>query len=139
MKKILSVVLVVILLISGVFLLTGCGSDSSETKTKTETKAPDLSAYAGVYTGKYTKLVGDDKKNETEVFSLELKADGTGIHKRDNLEIDVTWSLDGTNFKMTETFMGMTIDYTGTITATSLDIFNGDPTDMWTYEYVYAK
>ena len=40
---------------------------------------------------------------------------------------------------MTEKFLGSTIDYTGTLKDDKLDIFNGDPDDMWTYEYVYKK
>lgn len=131
MKKTLKILLVVLALIMGLVLLTGCGDDEKEDK-----KA-DLSKYAGTYIGSYTKLVGDETKNEEEEFSLELKADGTGTHKRDDSEYDVTWKLNGEKFKMTETFAGMSIDYTGTLKDGKLDIFNGDPEDIWTYEYVY--
>ncbi len=134
MKKVLSVSLVMILLISGLFIFTGCG----KTEEKKEEKKQDLSAAAGTYTGKYVKLVGDTEKVEEE-FSLELKADGTGVHNRDDYSFDVTWSLDGDKFKMTETFIGDPIIYTGTLKDGKLDIFNGDPDDIWTYEYVYEK
>ncbi len=105
-------------------VLTGCGKD--------------LSAYAGTYEGKYTKLVGDEAKNEEEEFSLELKKDGTGVHNRDGESYNVTWTLDGEKFAMTETFIGK-IEYTGTLKDGHLSIFNGDPTNDFTYEYVYDK
>lgn len=96
-------------------------------------------AAAGTYQGKYTKMVGDSEKNEAGDFSLVLESNGKGTHKRDGLEIEVEWELDGESFKMTETFMGVTLEYTGTLTGSTLDIFNGDVTDVWTYEYVYKK
>lgn len=133
MKKTLLTMLIGILLIGGLFILTGCGENKEE-----EAPKQDLSAYAGTYQGKYTKLVGDTKKVEEE-FSLELKADGTGTHNRDDSSFNVTWSLDGENFKMSETFIGDPIEYTGTLTDGKLDIFNGDPTNDFTYEYVYEK
>ena len=96
---------------------------------------------AGTYKGIYTKFVGDDDdaKVTDEVFSLELKGDGTGIHHRDDLDINVTWTLDGEKFTMQETFMGIKLDYTGTLVNGKLDIFNGDPEDIWSCEYVYEK
>lgn len=135
MKKVLSLTLVMLLLLSGLFIFTGCG----KTEDKKEEKKQGLSAVAGTYTGKYTKLVGDTQMNEDEEFSLELKADGTGVHNRDDYSFDVTWSLDGDKFKMTETFIGDPIIYTGTLKDGKLDIFNGDPENIWTYEYVYEK
>lgn len=137
MKKVLSVFLVMILLISGLFVFSGCG----KTEDKKEEKKQDLSAVSGNYQGKYTKFVGDDDsaKVEDEPFSLELKADGTGTHYRDDYQFDVTWSLDGDKFKMIETFMGDSIEYTGTLKDDELDIFNGDPDDIWTCEYVYHR
>ena len=138
MKKALSLSLLIVLLISGLCVFTGCKKDENEKADKKQ----DLSEFAGTYTGLYTKLVGDDSegaKNEDEEFSLELKADGTGTHNRDDYSFDVTWSLDGDKFKMTETFIGDPIEYTGTLKDGKLDIFNGDPEDMWTYEYVYEK
>ena len=40
---------------------------------------------------------------------------------------------------MTEKFLGMTIDYTGTLKDGELHIYNGDPSSDLTYEYVYKK
>ena len=97
-----------------------------------------LKAYAGTYEGKYTKYVGDETKDEEEKFSLVLKDDGTGTSSR-GADYKVTWTLEGEKFTMQETFMGMTIDYTGTLKDGNLDIFNGDPTNALTCEYVYAK
>ena len=83
-------------------------------------------------------MVGVEEWEEEE-FSLELKKNGTGKHNRNDMSFDVTWKLDGEDFTMQETFLGMTIDYTGTLKDGELDIFNGDPEDIWTYEYVYEK
>lgn len=136
MKKILSVSFVIVLLLSGLLVFTGC--EKEESKKKDEKKT-DLSTVAGTYIGQYTKLVGDSTKEYDDEFSLELKEDGTGVHNRDDASYKLKWSLDGEKFKMTETFLGSTIDYTGTLKDDKLDIFNGDPDDMWTYEYVYTK
>ena len=125
MKKALKV-LMVFVAVFGVTMLVGCGSKT------------DLSKYSGTYEGKYTKMVGDSTKN-TEEFSLELKSDGTGTSNRDGYSYDITWSLDGTKFEMTEKFMGVTIDYTGTLKDGELSIFNGDETNDFTYNYVYSK
>ena len=40
---------------------------------------------------------------------------------------------------MEETFLGITVEYNGTLTDGKLDIFNGDPSDDLTCEYVYEK
>ena len=135
MKKILSVSLVIAVLLTGLLVFTGCEKDD-EKKDKKET---DLSAVEGTYVGQYTKLVGDDTKETDEEFYLELNEDGTGKHHRDDYTFNVTWTLDGKDFKMTEKFVGDPIEYTGTLKDGKLDIFNGDPDDDWTYEYVYEK
>ena len=93
---------------------------------------------ATVWTGIYTKLVGDDTKEE-ETFSLELYDDGTGIHHRDDMDFKVTWEQNGDEFTMNETFIGDPIVYTGKISNGELHLFNGDPDDDWTYEYVYTS
>ncbi|MBQ8932897.1 MAG: hypothetical protein IJ061_01285 [Lachnospiraceae bacterium] len=93
---------------------------------------------ATVWTGIYTKLVGDDTKEE-ETFSLELYDDGTGIHHRDDMDFKVTWEQNGDEFTMNETFIGDPIVYTGKISDGELHLFNGDPDDDWTYEYVYTS
>lgn len=137
MKKSFSIILILVLLVSGLLMFAGCGKE--EEGKKEENKKPDLSAYAGTYEGKYTKVVGDtdDNRNEDEEFSLDLKADGTGKHNRDGMSFNVTWTVDGENFSMSETFIGDPIEYTGTLKNGKLDIFNGDPDEIFTYEYVY--
>ena len=95
---------------------------------------------ATVWTGAYTKFVGDeDPAEDEEPFSLELYEDGTGVSHRDGLDLKCSWELDGEDMKMTETFMGMTIDYTGTMDGNELHLFNGDPEDDFTCEYVYTS
>ena len=51
----------------------------------------------------------------------------------------MTWTLDGEDFTMQESFLGITMDYTGTLKDGVLHLYNGDPTDEWTYEYVYTR
>jgi len=123
MKKAMALVFAAALLLS---LLCACGAPKEE------------SPAVGTWNGVYGKFVGDENKVTDEEFTLVLKSDGTGTHYRDDLEIDVTWELDGENFKMTETYIG-TIDYTGTLKGDELSIFNGDPANDLTYQYVYAR
>lgn len=122
LKSMMALLLVISLMAA---LLTAC-ADSA------------LKAAAGTYVGQYVKLVGDDAK-KNEQFSLTLLEDGTGKHSRDGMEFDVTWTLEGETFTMKETFVGEPILYTGTMQEGRLDIFNGDPESIWTYEYVYQK
>ena len=93
---------------------------------------------AGTYVGQYVKMVGESEKEEG-YFSLILKADGTGIHVRDDCEFKITWTLDGDSFTMEENILGLSKQYTGTLREGGLDIFDGDPDSSWTYEYVYQK
>ena len=125
MKKSLKTLLAVFVLVS-VFALSGCGKK-------------DLSSYVGSYKGEYTKMVIDTEKNTDEEFSVELKSDGTGVSRRNGAEYNITWSIDGENFKMTERFGPLTIDYNGTLKDGKLDIFNGDKEQPATYEYIYNK
>ena len=129
MKKIIAITLTAILLIS---LLAGCGGEAAP---KTGGAGADPT---GTWTGLYTKLVGSETKNN-EKFSLELKAGGAGTFHRDDMDYDVTWKLDGENFSMTETFLGAKNEYTGTLQGDNLSIFNGDPKDEFTYNFVFAK
>lgn len=110
------------------FMLTACGGSK-------------LKDYAGTYNGEYTKFVGDsmEDKDTSDDFYLELKEDGTGIHHRGGENYSVKWEIDKENFKMTETFLGISIEYTGTLKDGKLDIFNGDKEDIFTVEYVYTK
>ena len=127
MKK-YSILLVLVAVFTIVFV-TGCGD-----------KKEDLSKYAGTYEGKYTALVGDpENKDEEDVFSLELKEDGTGKHNRNGNDFNVTWEIDGEDFKMSETFVGDPIIYTGTLKDGTLKIYNGDKNNNFTYIYYYEK
>ena len=83
-------------------------------------------------------MVCDETKNEEE-FSLELKDDGTGISKRNGLEIKVPdWSVENGEVKLTEKYLGK-IDYVGKLDGKNLNLFNDDPSKPMTYEYVYEK
>lgn len=92
----------------------------------------------GTYKGTYFKLVGEDEKTEDE-FSVELRKDGKGVSRRAGEEFDMTWTLEGDKFTMTETFLEMKIEYTGTLANGKLDIFAGDPASDYTTEYHYQK
>ena len=104
-----------------------------------ESGDPAMKAAAGTYEGQYIKVVGDEARDYGESFTLTLLPDGTGTHARDDMEFKITWTLEGENFTMKETFIGDPISYTGTLHEGTLDIFNGDPNNIWTYEYVYSK
>ena len=126
MKKFSKLLLVSVLFVS-VLLVSGCGKKDYKKDV------------AGTYEGTYTKLVGDDTKNTDEEFSLVLKEDGTGTHNRDGGSFNVEWDFDGEKFTLTDKFGALTIDYTGTLKDGKLQIYNGDPEDIWTYEYNYEK
>ena len=128
MKKITALLLAAVIVLTAI-ALTACGGGNSN------------SPAVGTWKGVYTKLVGsdDDAKNTEDEFTLVLNANGKGKHTRDGSEFDVKWSLDGENFQMTETFLFITIEYTGTLSGNSLVLYNGDPEDIWTYIYAYEK
>lgn len=126
-KKLLALTLVVALLAA---LLAACSGGD-----------PAIKAAVGSYVGEYTKFVGDgdDAKDSSAPFSLDLTEDGKGTHHRDDLHIPITWKLEGEKITVTETFLGIELEYTGTLKDGKLDLFNGDPSDIWTCEYVYHK
>ena len=143
MKKTISIVVIIAIIavraIGIGVLIDSRDKEESSTKEKKETKSS--AEVAGTYVGQYTKFVGDpdSARNEDEEFSLVLEEDGTGKHNRDDMSFNITWKLDGEEFKMTETFIGDPIEYVGTLKDDKLDIFNGDPQSAFSYEYVYEK
>ena len=128
MKRIFTLMLALAMVLS----LAACGGKSGGGDDDASASA------AGTYKCTQIKLVGDEEWTNEE-STLTLNADGTGKQARDDYEFDVTWKLDGENFTMEETFIGDPIVYTGTLKDGKLDIFNGDPEDIWTYEYLYEK
>ncbi len=123
MKKIFLFTLVTL---AGLLVVAGCGKK-------------DLSSYAGTYSLEYYKYVGDSEADkQTEEWTMELSADGTGKSNRDGASYNVEWSLDGENVKITEKFIG-TIDYNGTLKDGRLDVFNGDKENALTMEAVFNK
>lgn len=133
MRKITAFLLIFVMILA----LAACGKKDGKEADGAKID-PAMAEVAGSYEGVRLKMVGDDALIDEE-FSVELKADGTGTSTRDGDTYKMTWTLDGEKFTMKETFAGMSIDYTGTLVDGVLDIFNGDPTDDFTYEYVYQK
>ena len=87
---------------------------------------------AGEYKGVYGKWVGSEDKDEDE--------DGTGTFKRDDNEFTVKeWKVEDGKFSMTEKFLGLENEYTGTLKDGHLEIYGGDPEDELTYMYVFEK
>lgn len=126
--------------------LTACGEpntiaglESSSIATNEDNSInPETASVAGEYIGIKSGFVGDDI-GPGEEFSLILNEDGTGTNKRDGQEFICNWSVDGDKFTMKDEFMGVTIDYTGTIKDSVLEIYNGEPENEFTYKYVYEK
>lgn len=123
MKKFLKIIFLSLSVLSLGMMFTACGNRA-------------MADAAGTYKGQYTKWVGGEARETDEEFHLVLNKDGSGKHYRNTLEIDITWKLDDEAFTMNE--LGL-IDYTGTLKDGTLDIFNGDPADVNTAEYVYVK
>ena len=124
MKKIL----LCALLVFSFIIITGCGNSK-------------MKELAGTYKLEYSKFVGDPDtaKDTTEVAEMVLNEDGTGKSNRNGASYEVEWKIDGENITLTETFMGIKIEYNGTIKDGKLDLFNGEKTDALTNETVYTK
>ena len=123
--------------------LTACGGGgkSSPSPTPVPTPVPTVNPAVGEWTGEYRKFVGDpdDAKNTEDPFTLVLTEDGKGFFKRDDNEFEVSWTLEGEAFTMQETYLMFTNDYTGILKDDALNLFNGDPEDIWTCEYVFHR
>ncbi|MBR0135770.1 MAG: hypothetical protein IJM18_06190 [Clostridia bacterium] len=114
----------------------GCGNAAEKAD---DNRPSPLAGFAGEYRGVYKKFVGDAVKVTDEPFTLLLKEDGSGTFTRDGYNFDVTWSIDGDKISVTETFVGISIEYNGTLKDGVLDIFNGEPEDPLTCEYVLNR
>lgn len=116
-----------VLVIFSVFIITGCGNKLEE--------------YAGTYKLEYFKYVGDPEtaKVDDEIADIVLNGDGTGKSNRDGLNIDIEWQLDGENITLTEIYMGVKLEYNGTLKNGKLNLFNGNKNDDLTVEKVYNK
>ena len=127
------------LIVLDMYQICRVGETPSSLRKKEEKEVtPEMLAAVGVYRGLYTKMVGSDTKQEEE-FTLTLMDDGTGKQQRNNLDIKIPdWTVEGGKVKLTEKFLGK-IDYTGTLDGTKLSLFNGDPENSFTMEYVYEK
>ena len=123
MKRIIALVMLLALTL----ICVSCGGD------------PALKEAAGKYEGEYAKMVGSEENEEKEAFSIELNANGKGKFNRDGESYDVTWSLDGEKITLQETFLFISLDYTGTLSGGKLTLYNGDPEDDFTMMYVFNK
>ena len=123
MKRTLAVILALVMALT----LVACGASEAQKNA------------AGTYNYEKGKFVGDADYNTDDDFTVTLKEDGTGFRTTAGTDYDLTWSLDGETFSMTETFLGLTNEYTGTLKDGVLDIFNGDPSQDLSYEYVLVK
>ncbi|MBR6917485.1 MAG: hypothetical protein IKN38_04805 [Clostridia bacterium] len=120
MKKIIVAVLALVMVLA----LVSCGNSA-------------LKDAAGTYGNGQTKFVGDEEWQDTDDVFV-LNDNGKGVHKSGDYEYELEWNLEGENFTMKETFLGLTNDYTGTLKDGKLDMFNGDPNNELTCEYVFS-
>ena len=133
-----------LLLFLSIFVITGCENRVQEEPKANEQKVEEqktVIVVAGTYEGQYTKLVGasESEKDTSDNFYLVLDPDGTGIHHRNDSEYKLTWTNDGENISIKETFVGISIDYNGTLKDNDLVLYNGDKTNDFTMQYVYKK
>ena len=121
MKKTIAVVMALIMAL----MLVACGASQ------------EMKDASGTYKCREGKFVGDTEwQPDDDDFTIELKDDGTGKSTR-GLSSDITWKVEGETFTMHEE-LGNT-DYTGTLKDGELHIYNGDPTNDITYEYILVK
>ena len=121
MKKVLFGLLIITI---GLFIITGCGNSNA----------------VGTYKLEYSKYVGDpDTAKSTEPWTIVLESNGSGKSSRNGANYDITWSISGENIKLSEKFLGITLDYNGTLKDGKLDIYNGDKTNDLTMESVFNK
>ena len=56
-----------------------------------------------------------------------MTEDGKGTSARGGSEYGLTWKVKGNEITVTETFMGMKNEYSGTIEAKKITLQNGEP------------
>ena len=101
MKKIISMVLITAMALSAAAALVSCGGGS---------KKADFSDSKYVGTWKMASMEFQEETGEIdEDWTLELKADGTGISKTNEETDDFTWEPTDNGFK---TKGGVTLDFT---------------------------
>ncbi|MBR4342672.1 MAG: hypothetical protein IKP88_08205 [Lachnospiraceae bacterium] len=116
-------------------------SEIKKTVKEVKEGTSEMKEAAGTYIGQYTKFVGDgpDSKDTSKQFKIVLNDDGTGMSYRDDLEIKIPdWTVENGDVKLTEKFLGK-IDYTGKLDGKNLNLFNGEPSNPFTCEYVFVK
>ena len=124
-------------LIAAILISTGCAKKEEK---KVEEKV-DTSKYVGTYVLEYSKFVGDPEtsKDTSDIYVLTLNEDGTGVQERNGYEFNVTWKVKKDEIIIEEKFAALVNEYKGTLEDGILDVFNGDPDDDLTCEFVYKK
>lgn len=118
---------VALLALAMVLALVSCGASA------------EMKAAAGTYKGTEYKYNADTEWADNSEWTIELKDDGTGVSKREDTEYDAEWTLEGDKFTLTEKFMGMKLEYTGTLKDGKLEFYNGDPSSDLTCLYKFEK
>lgn len=113
MKKWKKVGLALVLAFASMITLVACGGGAGK-------------EYAGSY--RNTSNVFSDGSGEADpTWVLTLTEDGKGTSARGGAEYELTWKVKGSEITVTETFMGMKNEYTGTIEAKKITLQNGEP------------
>ena len=82
MKKVLSIIAVLVLLAAGLFLLSGCGENKNEATTKTNPNAKEYvidATYGGKFTFEFPTDLGYEAKEEKNKIVLTNKENGSTI------------------------------------------------------------
>lgn len=118
---------VALLALAMVLALVSCGASA------------EMKAASGTYKGTEYKYNGDSEWSDNSDWTVTLNDDGTAKSARGGEEYKSEWTLEGEKFTLKETFMGMTLEYTGTLKDGKLEFYNGDPALEITCLYKFAK
>lgn len=144
MKKVFALLLAALLVLSAVGFV-GCANGKDNKDGKDATAAPNADGSdeggakteaLGTFVSVKHKFNADTEWVEDTGWELELNADGKGVSRRDNLELAVTWELNGEDITVTESSIN---EYTGTLKDGELSLFNGDPANDLTCEYIFNR
>lgn len=125
MKKLISLMLVVLLLSVG---LIACGGNETE-KSVVGTYAGDKYFYAG----------DPDNLLDNTDFTIELKSGGKAVCTREGTSYNGKWTMDGENITVTESLLIFENTYTGTLVDGTLTLTNSELGDDWAITYTFHK
>ena len=113
MKKWGKIGLVLVLAFVSLSVLVACGGGAGK-------------EYAGSY--RNTSYKYSDGSGEADpTWVLTLTEDGKGTSARGGSEYGLTWKVKGNEITVTETFMGMKNEYSGTIETKKITLQTGEP------------